>query len=120
MLQRGFAYLPPAAQAASHWQVSLADAVLSVAVGLAVAIVARSVVAAVSVSALIVIACTYVASRVRGDTFTIAAPKSAAGCWVILAEELLVAAALFGAAVSALRAAMSVECAYDVRFVGPP
>lgn len=96
------AYLTPAAQAASHWQVPLADAVLSVAVGLLVAIVARRVVAAVSVSALIVIAFTYVASLVR-DSFTIAAPGSAAGGWVILAEELLVAAALFGAAVAALR-----------------
>jgi ABC-type transport system involved in multi-copper enzyme maturation permease subunit len=95
-------YLSPAAQAASHWQVPLADAVLSVAVGLLVAIVVRRVVAAVSVSALIVIAFTYVASLAR-DTFTIAAPGSAAGGWVILAEELLVAAALFGAAVSALR-----------------
>jgi hypothetical protein len=96
------AYLPPAAQAASHWQVPLADAVLSVAVGLLVAIVARRVVAAVSVSTLIVIAFTYVASQVR-DTFTIAAPGSTAAGWVILAEELLFAAALFAAAVSALR-----------------
>jgi hypothetical protein len=95
------AHLPPAAQAASHWQVPLADAVLSVAIGLVVAIVVRRVVAAVSVSALIVMAFTYVTSLVR-DTFTIAAPDSTAGGWVILAEELLVAAALFGAAVSAL------------------
>lgn len=96
------AYLSPAALAASHWQVPLADGVLSVAVGLVVAIVARRVVAAVSVSALIVITFTYVASQVR-DTFTIAAPGSTAGGWVILVEELIFATALFGAAVSVLR-----------------
>jgi hypothetical protein len=96
------AHLPPAAQAASHWQVPLADAVLSVAVGLLVGIVARRVVAAVSLSALIVIAFTYVASLNRG-AYTIAAPGSAAGGWVILAEEVVLAAGLFGVAGLALR-----------------